>query len=76
VTDKLYTDPLLAGQKLGIPVPNKVIPIRNFGQFVPNKPPTVEASPRGPGGGSDFINRERVSASHLLPARKLSKEGK
>src|SRR5579859_3196063 len=36
VTDKLYTDATQASQELGIPVPDKVIPIQNTGQFVPN----------------------------------------
>ena len=71
VTDKLYTDPLRASQELGIPVPNKVIPIQNAGQFVPNKPPFVQPSFRYQGGGTDFINPNPVPSSQLFPARPL-----
>jgi hypothetical protein len=56
---------------LGIPVPNKVIPIRDSGQFVPNTPPIVQPSNRYMGGGTDFINPKPVPASDLLPARPL-----
>lgn len=71
VTDKLYTDPFKASQELGIPVPNKVIPIKDAGQFVPNKPPIVQPSYRYQGGGADFINPEPVPPEYLLPARPL-----
>ena len=71
VTDKLYTNPLQASQELGIPVPNKVIPVKDVGQFVPNKPPIVQPSFRYQGGGTDLINPEPVPASHLLPAQPL-----
>jgi hypothetical protein len=68
VTDKLYTSPFEASQELGIPIPNKAIPIRDVGQFVPNKPPIVRPSSRYIGGGTDFINHEPVPPSQLLPA--------
>jgi hypothetical protein len=73
VTDKLYTDAAQASQELGIPVPNKVIPIQNTGQFVPNAPSIVQPSPlRGwSGGGSDFINPQRVPPSQLFPAQPI-----
>jgi hypothetical protein len=71
VTDKLYTDPLKASQELGIPVPNKAIPIKDAGQFVPNKPPIVQPSYRYQGGGTDFINPEPVPPENLLPAKPL-----
>ena len=73
VTDKLYTDAAQASQELGIPVPNKVIPIQNTGQFVPNAPSIVEPSPlRGwSGGGTDFINPQRVPPSQLFPAQPI-----
>ena len=73
VTDKLYTDAAQASQELGIPVPNKVIPIQNTGQFVPNTPAIVEPSPlRGwSGGGNDFINPQRVPPSQLFPAQPI-----
>ncbi|MBU6951607.1 RHS repeat domain-containing protein [Hahella sp. HN01] len=68
VTDKLYDDAIEAGQKLGIPTPNKVIPIKNNGQFIPNKPSTVGGTERYMGGGSDFVNPKRVPAEDILPA--------
>ena len=73
VTDKLYTDAAQASQELGIPVPNKVIPIQNTGQFVPNAPSIVQPSPlRGwSGGGTDFINPQRVPPSQLFPAQPI-----
>jgi RHS repeat-associated protein len=71
VTDKLYTDPLRASQELGIPVPNKVIPIQDVGQFVPNKPPIVQPSFRYQGGGTDFINPQPVPPSQILPAQPI-----
>ena len=71
VTDKLYTNAAQASQELGIPVPNKVIPIQNTGQFVPNRPPIVQPSNRYIGGGTDFINPNRVPPSQILPARPI-----
>jgi len=71
VTDKLYTDAAQASQELGIPVPNKVIPIQNTGQFVPNSPSIVQPSFRFTGGGSDFINPQAVPPSQLLPAQPI-----
>jgi hypothetical protein len=71
VSDKLYTDAAQASQELGMPVPNKVIPIQNTGQFVPAKPPIVEWTPLRTGGGTDFNNLERVPASQLVPARPI-----
>ena len=71
VTDTLYTDPVQASQELGIPVPNKVIPIQDVGQFVPAKPPVVQGSYRYMGGGNDFNNLQRVPPSQLLPARPI-----
>ena len=71
VTDKLYTNPLQASQELGIPVPNKVIPIQDVGQFVPAKPAVVEPSFRFGGGGSDFNNPLRVPPSQLFPAQPI-----
>jgi RHS repeat-associated protein len=68
VTDKLYTDPIQAGQELGIPTPDKVIPIVDNGQFVPNKPPIVQPSNRYQGGGTDFVNPKPVPPSDILPA--------
>ncbi len=71
VSDTLYTDPVQASQELGIPVPNKVIPIQNTGQFVPNTPPIVDRSFRFQGGGNDFINPQPVPPSQILPARPI-----
>ena len=73
VTDKLYTDALHASQELGIPVPNKVIPIQDVGQFIPAKPPTVQPSFRFLGGGNDFNNIQRVPPSQLLPAQPIGR---
>jgi hypothetical protein len=72
VTDKLYTDAAQASQELGIPLPNKVIPIQNTGQFVPNSPSIVQPSFRFTGGGSDFINPQAVPPSQLFPAQPIS----
>jgi hypothetical protein len=71
-TDKLYTDPYLASQELGIPVPNKIIPIQaNLGDFIPNSPPIVKPSYRFSGGGTDFTNPARIPASQIEPARPI-----
>jgi len=59
------------GQELGIPAPNKIIPIQDVGQFVPNKPPIVEWTPFRRGGGTDFINPQPVPPSQLLPAQPI-----
>ena len=69
MTDKLYTDPVQASQELGIPIPDKVIPIQNTGQFIPNSPSIVQPSLRYSGGGTDFINPQPVPPSQLLPAQ-------
>jgi hypothetical protein len=71
VTDKLYTDAAQASQELGIPVPNKVIPIQNTGQFVPNAPSVVQQTDRFLGGGNDFVNPQRVPPSQLFPAQPI-----
>ncbi len=71
VTDKLYTNPVEAGKKLGIPTPDKVIPIRDAGHFVPNKPPIVQPSNRYQGGGTDFVNPNPVPPEDILPAQPI-----
>ncbi len=71
VTDKIYTDPSVASRELGIPVPDKIIPIVDAGNFRPNKPPIVQPSNRYPGGGTDFYNPQKVPASQILPARPI-----
>ena len=73
VTDKLYDDAAQAGRELGIPTPTKVIPIKDKGQFVPNKPSIVQPVPkRGfTGGGKDFVNPDPVPASDLLPSQPI-----
>jgi hypothetical protein len=71
VTDKLYADAVEAGQKLGIPTPNKVIPIQDAGHFVPNKPSIVQPSFRYEGSGTDFTNPNRVPPEDILPARPI-----
>jgi hypothetical protein len=72
VTDKLYTDAFQASQELGIPVPNKVIPIEDVGQFVPQAPGgIVQPSFRFTGGGTAFTNAELVPPSQLLPAQPI-----
>jgi hypothetical protein len=71
VTDKLYSSAYEASQELGIPVPNKVIPIQDTGQFVPNSPPLVQPSFRFTGGGTDFTNLQRVPPSQILPAQPI-----
>jgi RHS repeat-associated protein len=50
--------PKAAITRLGIPRPTHVVEVEDVGQFVPNKPPTVQPNPnRGfVGGGSDYVN--------------------
>ncbi len=69
VTRTLYTNPAVASQHLGIPVPTTVIPILDVGQFIPNKPPIVQRSYRFTGGGTDLTNPLPVPPSQILPAR-------
>jgi RHS repeat-associated protein len=71
VTDKLYTSAAEASDELGIPTPDKVIPIRDTGEFVPNSPPEVEPSGRYSGGGKDFFNPKPCPATNILPARPI-----
>ncbi len=73
VTDKLYNNPFQASQELGIPIPNKIIPIIDGGQFIPNTPSIVQPSFRFQGGGSDFINTELVPPSQFLPVIEFKK---
>jgi hypothetical protein len=71
VTNKLYSNAYEAGQKLGIPTPNKVIPIKDNGNFVPNNPSVVQPSNRYQGGGPDFVNPQPVSPENILPAQPI-----
>jgi RHS repeat-associated protein len=71
VTDKLYTNAEQASQELGIPVPNKVIPIRDTGQFVKQGNGIVQPSNRYPGGGTAFTNPKSVPAADLLKAQPI-----
>jgi hypothetical protein len=75
VTDKRYTDPVQAGQDLGIPTPNKVIPIIDRGHFKPNSPPIVQPSNRYRGGGTDFTNPKWVPPKDILPAEPIGGGG-
>jgi len=68
VTNELIMSPYAASQRLGIPLPNKIIPIQSGSHFIPNRPPIVEQSPRYFGGGTDFINPARVDSSFIRPA--------
>jgi hypothetical protein len=56
---------------LGIRPPDKVIPIKDRGQFNENRPAIVRKANRYTGGGTDFINPERVPPEDLLPAQPL-----
>ena len=60
-----------ARDKLGLTsTPDKVIPIQDNGNFVPSRPPVVQANPsRGiNGGGADFYNPSAVSPNQIGPA--------
>jgi len=57
-----------ASQELGIPVPDKMIPIKDKGHFRPNTPPIVDNTGRYKGGGTDFVNDNRVPLEDILPA--------
>ncbi len=70
VTDELVDSASAASQRFGIPLPDKIIPIVDRGQFVPNKPFLVEKG-RGTGGGTDYVNNERVPAKDILPAKPI-----
>ncbi len=65
------TDPVKASQELGIPVPDKVIPILDRGHFRPNSPSTVQPSNRYRGGGDDWTNPDWVPGSDILPAEPI-----
>jgi hypothetical protein len=71
VTDTLYEDPFTDSQELGIPPPNKVIPIPDKGQFIPAKPPKVDRTDTRSGGGTDFNNPKRVPPEDLGPAQPI-----
>jgi RHS repeat-associated protein len=59
-----------AVEQLGVKrAPDKIIPVRDRGHFVPNKPHIVEPHPLGPGGGKDFMNPRKVPPEDILPAR-------
>jgi hypothetical protein len=61
-----------AVERLGLKQPpDKVIPILDRGNFVPNKPAMVQPHSLGPGGGADFTNPRRVPASQILKALKI-----
>ena len=65
-TDNPNLSPQEAVEQLGVKtVPDKIIPIQNNGNFIPNSPPIVEPHPNGPGGGTDFTNPVRVSPDQI-----------
>jgi hypothetical protein len=70
VTDNPHLTAQQAIEQLGLKqLPDKVIPIIDNGQFVPNTPPIVKPHFLGPGGGTDFINPDLVPPDLILPAR-------
>lgn len=75
VTNNPYYSPTEAVEQLGLKqTPDKVIPIKNNGQFVPNKPATVQPHPKGPGGGKDFTNPKQVPKEDIGPAMPIKKD--
>ncbi len=69
VTDNPNLTAKQAVEQLGVKTPpNKVIPIQDNGNFVPNKPAVVEPHFNGPGGGKDFTNPQRVPPEQIRPA--------
>ena len=68
-TDNPNLSPKEAVEQLGVKrPPDKIIPVRDNGNFVPNSPPIVEPHPLGPGGGADFINPNKIPGHDVLPA--------
>lgn len=75
VTDNPNLTAKQAVEQLGVKTPpNKVIPIQDQGNFVPNKPAVVQEHFNGPGGGKDFTNPQRVPPSQILPAKPVKPE--
>jgi RHS repeat-associated protein len=75
VTDNPNLTARQAVEQLGVKTPpNKVIPIQDQGNFVPNKPAVVQEHFNGPGGGKDFTNPQRVPPSQILPAKPVKPE--
>jgi hypothetical protein len=69
VTDNPHLTSQQAVEQLGLKrLPDKIIPIRDRGHFVPNTPFVVARHPLGPGGGADYINPTRVPPHDILPA--------
>jgi hypothetical protein len=75
VTDNPNLTAKQAVEQLGVKTPpNKVIPIQDNGNFVPNKPAIVEEHPLGKGGGTDFYNPQRVPSEQIRPAIPIKPE--
>ena len=69
VTDNPNLTAKQAVEQLGVKTPpNKVVPIEDKGNFVPNKPDTVQPHRNGLGGGKDFYNPQRVPSEQVKPA--------
>jgi RHS repeat-associated protein len=69
VTDNPNLTPTQAVQQLGLKkLPDKIIPIQDGGNFRPNAPPIVKPHVLGPGGGTDFTNKQNVPPKYILPA--------
>ena len=69
VTDNPNLTAKQAVEQLGVKTPpDKVIPIQDNGNFVPNKPAVVQEHFNGPGGGNDFTNPQRVPPEQIQPA--------
>jgi hypothetical protein len=69
VTDNPHLTPTQAVQQLGLKrPPDKIIPIKDGGNFVPNSPAIVQPHVLGPGGGTDFTNPKLVPPQDILPA--------
>lgn len=75
VTDNPNLTAKQAVEQLGVKTPpNKVIPIQDNGNFVPNKPAVVEKHPLGQGGGNDFYNPQKVPSEQIRPAIPIKPE--
>ena len=75
VTDNPNLTAKQAVEQLGVKTPpNKVIPIQDNGNFIPNKPAVVERHFNGLGGGKDFTNPQRVPPEQIRPSIPIKPE--
>ena len=76
VTDNPNLTAQEAVEQLGVKrPPDKIIPVRDNGNFVPNSPHIVDPHPLGPGGGTDFFNPNFVPGEDILPSLPVNPGG-